>query len=262
MKLTKKEILIVIFLCIIILIINYSWIDSFLIESFLTDEFVKIDRIIDGDTIVSNGTSIRLLGINTPEKKEKYYPEAKDFLEKEVLNKTVLLRYGKDKKDKYGRTLAYVFSVSEENINLKLIQQGLANYYFPSGKDIYYDEFKQAWENCIKDNKNLCEKSINICANCIELKDLDYDLQESVFFNKCDFDCDLKNWTIKDEGRKKFIFPDIKLKKREEIKIKIGDNQETSNLLFWQGETYVWTKTGDTLFLRDEQEKLVIWYSY
>ena len=32
-----------------------------------------VNRIIDGDTIVCNNRTIRLLGINTPEKKMPYY---------------------------------------------------------------------------------------------------------------------------------------------------------------------------------------------
>ena len=257
----SKKISLIFLLLAIFILIGYSWLDKVL-ENFLSDyEIVYVDRIIDGDTIESNGTSIRLLGINSPEKKEPYYPEAKDFLEKEILNKTVRLEYGKDKKDKYNRGLAYAF-LNGENINLKIVENGFANYYFPSGKDIYYNDFKKAWENCIDSNKNLCEISKNICANCIELISLDYNSQEILLFNKCNFNCELKNWTIKDEGRKKFIFPEINLSPKKEIKIKVGEGQNNQETLFWTGEEYVWTKTGDTLFLRDNLEGLVIWESY
>ena len=37
------------------------------------------------------------------------------------------------------------------------------------------------------------------------------------------------------------------------------DNQDE---IFWKRDTYVWTKSGDTLFLRDEKEKLVLWENY
>ena len=261
MKLTKKETLTLISLIIILIAINYSWLDSLVVKSFSDDEFVKIDRVIDGDTVEVNGASIRLLGINTPEKKEKYYQEAKDSLNEKILNKTVRLEYGKDKTDRYNRTLAYIF-LNNENINLKQVEQGFANYYFPAGKDVYYNDFKEAWENCIKENKNLCEKSINVCTKCIELKELNYDPQEAVFFNQCNFDCNLKDWRIKDEGRKNFICPDFNLNSKKEVVVKVGENSNDEDILFWQGEDYVWTKTGDTLFLRDSEGKLVIWKSY
>ena len=41
----------------------------------------RVRRVIDGDTIVAESRSIRLLGINTPERGEEYYLEAKEFLE-------------------------------------------------------------------------------------------------------------------------------------------------------------------------------------
>ncbi|MEK6845087.1 MAG: thermonuclease family protein [Nanoarchaeota archaeon] len=261
MNLTKKETLTLVLLIIFLISINYSWLDSLVIDSFSDDEFVKIDRVIDGDTVKSNETSIRLLGINTPEKNEKYYQEAKDSLNEMILNKTVRFEYGKDKKDRYNRTLAYIF-LNNENINLKQVERGFANYYFPSGKDVYYDDFKKAWEICIENNKNLCEKSKNICAECIELKDFNYDSQEAVFHNSCNYDCNLNDWKIKDEGRKNFIFPDFNLNFKKEVVVKIGEGVDNSEILFWKGEDYVWTKTGDTLFLRDSEGKLVLFESY
>ena len=263
MPLTKKESAALIFLIILLIAINYSWLDSKL-TGFITQEnyeTINITRIVDGDTVDSSIGKIRLLGINTPEKKEEYYQEAKNSLNEKILNKTVKLEYGKDKKDRYNRTLAYIF-LNDENINLKQVENGFANYYFPSGKDIYYDDFKKAWETCVENNKNLCEKSKNVCAECIELKELNYQEQEVVFFNQCNFDCNLNNWKIKDEGRKNFIFPYFNLNSKKEVIVKVGENPDNENILFWKGEDYVWTKTGDTLFLRDSEGKLVLYSSY
>ena len=257
----KKETIFLISLIVLLIAINYSWLDSLVINSFSEHESIKITRIVDGDTVDSDIGKIRMLGINTPEKKEKYYQEAKDFLNEELLNKTVRIEYGKDKKDRYNRTLGYLF-LNNENVNLKQIENGFANYYFPSGKDIYYDDFKKAWETCIESNKNLCEKSKNICAECIELKNLDYDSQEVVFSNSCNYDCNLNNWKIKDEGRKNFVFQNFDLKSKKEVKIIVGEGTNNGEILFWTGKDYVWTKTGDTLFLRDDKGKLVLWKWY
>ena len=201
--------------------------------------------------------------MNAPEttKKERYSLEAKEFLKKLILNKKVILKYGKDEQDRYGRTLAYIF-LNQENINLKLVTEGLANSYFPSGKTKRYDEFKEAWKNCINKNKNLCKKSINICSECIELKKFDIKNQEAIFYNKCSFNCELTGWNIKDEGRKNFFFPKFNLKSREQVKIDVGEGVDNNNEFFWKGYSYVWTKSGDTLFLRDEKGGLVLWRSY
>lgn len=261
MGLTKKETIFLISLVVLLIAINYSWLDSLVVNSFSDYETIKITRIVDGDTVDSDIGKIRMLGINTPEKKERYYQEAKDFLNEELLNKTVRIEFGKDKTDRYNRTLGYLF-LENENINLKQVENGFANYYFPSGKDVYYDDFRNAWETCIENNKNLCEKSKNVCAECIELKNLDFKMQEVVFYNSCDYDCNLNNWKIKDEGRKNFVFSNFNLDKGKEIKIKVGEEINNEEILFWTGEEYVWTKTGDTLFLRDSEGKLVLWRAY
>ncbi len=199
------------------------------------------------------------MGINAAERGQEYYQEAKVFLEELILNKTVKLEFGKDKYDKYNRLLAYVF-LDEENINLRLIKKGFANFYFPSGKDIYYENFKKAWEDCIKENINLCEKSGDKCAGCIEI--LKFKGQTVVFRNMCDFDCELTGWEIKDEGRKTFIFENFVLGAGKEVSIEVGEGINTEDVLFWMNEDYVWTNTGDTLFLRDDEGLLVLWEEY
>ena len=257
----RKQIVLLVFLIFLLFVINYPFLNKTL-ENFLTDsKIVKIDRIIDGDTVEVNGSSVRFLGMNTPERGEFYYLEAKEFLEELILNKTVRLESGKDEYDKYGRLLAYVF-LNGENINLKLVEEGFANFYFPSGKDIYYNKFKESWNKCIENNKNLCEKSKNVCMECIELKEFDYNNQEVIFYNKCSFDCELTNWYIKDEGRKNFVFPEFVLNKNKEVRITVGEGNNNDEILFWKNEDYVWTSAGDTLFLRDSKGKLVLWESY
>ena len=144
-----KHIILLVFLVLILFIVNYSFIDTAL-ENFLSDdEFGIVERVIDGDTVVINKTSVRLLGINSPEKGEQYSEEAKEFLEELVFNKTVRLEFGKNKYDRYNRILAYIY-FEGKNVNLKSVNGGFSNFYFPSGKDMHYQGFKEAWENCIE----------------------------------------------------------------------------------------------------------------
>ena len=232
----QKDVLVLALLIIALVAINYNWLDNALNNFLNTSEQVHVDRIIDGDTIESNKTSIRLLGINTPERGELYYEEAKEFLEQEILNKTVNLKYGKEMYDKYQRVLAYIF-LDNTNINLKIIENGLANIYFPSGKDQYYNQFKQAWEDCIDNQINLCELSPHVCAQCISIN-------TNSIINNCSFECDITNWIIKGEGREKFIFNET-----------LSSGQEA-------GFELDLTETGDTLFLRDDEGKLVVWRGY
>ncbi len=256
---TKKNyIFLLISLIILLFIINYSFLDSVLTNFLNEKETIIVRRVIDGDTIVIDNKSIRLLGINSPERGEKYYNEAKEFLEDLVLNKSLAIEI--TGQDMYYRDLAYLFD-GNKNINLELVKEGFANLYILDNRK-YENELKKAWENCIEKEINLCEKSKEKCSNCIELKKFDYENEIIIFYNKCDFDCDLNEWNIKDEGRKNFVFSGFVLKEKREIKIIVGEGKDNEDELFWDGQEYVWTDTGDTLFLRDGEGGLVLWENY
>ncbi len=261
MNAKRRDALLLVVLVFLLFAINYSFLDKTLEEFLIDYEIVHVERVIDGDTIVADNNSTRLLGINSPEKGEIYYEEAKEFLENLILNETVRLKFGKDKYDRYDRVLAYIY-FENKNVNLEIVKQGLANFYFPSGKDVYYSDFKKSWEKCINDNVNLCEASVDVCSECIKLNELNYNSQTVVLYNNCDIQCDLTGWNIKDEGRKKFTFPSFILESQKEVIIELGEGVDSNDKLFWTGEDYVWTRTGDSLFLRDDEGKLVLWESY
>ncbi len=76
-----------------------------------------VKRVIDGDTIqLTNGEIVRLIGVDTPETKhpqkpvEYYGKEASAFTKRMVEGKAVRLEYDQQRKGKYNRTLAYVFT--------------------------------------------------------------------------------------------------------------------------------------------------------
>src|SRR3989344_6573409 len=140
----------------LLIVINYSWLDKKLEGWIISEDYVAITRVVDGDTVVAGNETIRLLGINTPERGETYYSEAKSFLESLVLNETVRLEYGKDRKDLYGRTLAYIY-LGSLNVNSEIVKEGYANYYFPSGKDWNYEIFVDSWNECLNKGSFLCE---------------------------------------------------------------------------------------------------------
>ncbi len=235
-------------LVLVFLIANYGSFDGWVVKNVGNQELIEVERVIDGDTVVVEGVSVRMLGLNCPERGEKYYAEAKAYTESLVLNKTIVIeRRGTDR---YDRELAYLFD-NDENLNAKIVEKGYANYYFPEGHDNYFGVFEKAWEECIARNENLCEKSLSKCAECIHLHKFGPD-ESVIFYNSCDFNCNLEGWSIKDEGRKTFVFPDFVLKSEYQVEITAEDFNET----------YVWTNTGDSLFLRDDKGKLVVWENY
>lgn len=263
MKEKRKYSYLLTLLLIAFVLVNYTFIDSYLNKNFVEKEkeTVFVSRVIDGDTIVVGNESIRLLGINTPERSEFFYDEARIFLTKLVVNQSVVLEKGREDRDKYQRLLRYVF-LNDKNVNLELIKQGYANYYFPTGFDQYSYKLINAWKNCVNRNVNLCEKSDDVCANCVKLSKFDYKNQRVFLRNECNFGCELTNWQLKEEGRKKFIFPEFVLEQNSEVLIETGKGVDAKNKLFWKDGENVWTKTGDTLFLRDSNDKLVLWKKY
>jgi hypothetical protein len=249
----SKDKVILLIILVLLVVVNYGVIEGILEESFKDPDaiLVHVDRVIDGDTIVVNGTSMRLLGINCPEKGQKYFEEAKEYLESLVMNKSIVVR--KEGQDMYYRELVYLYDVEDKkNINLEIVRNGYANYYFPSGKDEYYKDFVKAWKRCMIDKINLCEPSNNECADCIELEEWGYN-KDTIIYNMCDKNCNLERWSIKDEGRKLLIFEDTFI-------LKPGQGAQITADAF--GVTYVWTKTGDSIFIRDDEGKLVLFDSY
>jgi endonuclease YncB( thermonuclease family) len=88
---------------------------------------VRVTRVIDGDTVdVSDGSRIRLIGIDTPERGECGYAQATKYLEGLVGVKAVVLVAGaRDDVDRYGRLLRYV-EVDGVDANFEMIIAGLA----------------------------------------------------------------------------------------------------------------------------------------
>jgi len=193
-----------ILLVVTLLTANYNNIDD-AVTGFVSHgqtQRVFVSRVIDGDTIVvsdsGEGEHIRLLGINTPERGELFYSEAKEFLEDLVLNETVILEFVGPREDKYGRTLAYV-SFGGENVNVKIVEEGFGNYYFYDGRDKYSSALENAWNSCLEKEVNLCEKSKDVCSSCVIISG-------SSIVNTCSMVCDISGWEIKGEGRSKFVF--------------------------------------------------------
>jgi micrococcal nuclease len=115
-----------------------------------------VTKIIDGDTlIIQGGEKVRMLGIDCDERGKKCYGEAKDWLEEKVLGEKVRVEKGGEDKDIYGRSLRYIF-LNGENINLKIVEEGLCVARFETGEENYKKEISKAEEKAIN-NKIGCK---------------------------------------------------------------------------------------------------------
>ncbi len=204
---------------------------------------VFVSRIIDGDTIETSNGTIRLLGINTPEKNMPYYQEAKDFL-MQIENKTIEVLRDKEDEDKYDRRLRYVF-YENRLMNIEILQEGLATSFMLEELK-YEDKLRQA-ENYAKNNGvKLWEKSQENYAECIKLVELNYTEEFFIIKNNCDFGCDLNGWIVKDDANHIFKLDNLNA----------GENRR------YDSKIKIWNDEGDRFFMRDEAGKLVVFYEY
>ena len=95
----------------------------------------EVDRVVDGDTIkvsIDGATEdVRYIGIDTPESVTPGEPvecfgrRASAFNERLVAGRTVRLRFDRERRDDYGRLLAYVYAESRL-VNAELVRHGYA----------------------------------------------------------------------------------------------------------------------------------------
>lgn len=129
-------------------------------------EFRTVARVVDGDTLVlDNGEKVRLVGVDTPETKDPRKPvqyfgqEATNFTKQMVEGKKVWVEFDQANahvghKDKYGRTLAYVFREDGKFLNAEIVSNGFGHAYtqYPFK---YANEFKALERQAREQNKGL-----------------------------------------------------------------------------------------------------------
>jgi micrococcal nuclease len=122
----------------------------------ISGEFEYVQRVVDGDTLVlGTGERVRLIGVNTPESVrpntpvQRFAREAADFTKRMVEGKLVQLEFDPlssrrtDGKDRYERTLAYVFLQDGTHLNAEIIRQGYGFAVSSSPPIKYQEEFRR-----------------------------------------------------------------------------------------------------------------------
>lgn len=120
-------------------------------------EKAKIKRIVDGDTIhLVDGRKVRLVGIDTPEldhKKGNHEPfavEATEFL-RSRLDQFVYIQTAKVDKDRYGRSLYYLFDKDRISLTSQLLSEGLG-YRIAIPPNL-------AYQACFEESENIARKA-------------------------------------------------------------------------------------------------------
>ena len=138
---------------------------TFLFTSLYGQDVTKVKRVIDGDTLhLTNGGKVRLIGVNTPETKHPQKPveyfgkEADLFTKRMVEGKEVRLEYDWQRKDKYRRTLGYVYLLDGTFLNAEIIKQGygFAETRFPFK---YLEDFRRYEKEARENGRGLWKDS-------------------------------------------------------------------------------------------------------
>ncbi|HEU4393772.1 MAG TPA: thermonuclease family protein [Solirubrobacterales bacterium] len=97
--------------------------------------FARVARVVDGDTfearIEGKIEDVRLIGVDTPETVDPeepvqcFGPRASRFTHRAVEGRRVRLVFGVERRDAYGRLLAYAY-VDRRFVNAALVRRGLA----------------------------------------------------------------------------------------------------------------------------------------
>lgn len=166
----KKLSSVLIIICIAIIVLVFQFINGdgpFKKNGSNDENEFLVTRVVDGDTIVidHNGKDekVRLIGVDTPETVkpntpvQPYGKEASDFTKKHLTNQYVRLEYDREKEDRYGRTLAYVW-LGDEMFNVILAKEGLAKAKFYPPNDKYRIRINQAQKEAQKQQLNIWER--------------------------------------------------------------------------------------------------------
>ena len=124
-----------------------------------TETTATVRQVTDGDTVkispaIDGVDSVRFIGVDTPEishgkeAAQPLGPEAVAFTKKNLSNQDVSLEFDAEKKDKYGRLLAYVYLPDGTMFDETLLKEGYAQVATPNTR--YLDRFKAVQEEARK----------------------------------------------------------------------------------------------------------------
>ncbi len=127
-----------------------------------------LDSVTDGDTIrvrLPGGPSerVRLIGIDAPERGQSFAAQATEELARILGRGPVFLEFDIEKRDQYGRLLAYVWvpasgpggATGLVMANLELLRAGLAVLYTVPPNVAYGEELQRAQEEARTDERGI-----------------------------------------------------------------------------------------------------------
>ncbi|MBI3795690.1 MAG: lamin tail domain-containing protein [Deltaproteobacteria bacterium] len=226
-----------------------------------------VAAVIDGDTVLlTDGTRVRYLGVNTPEHGQPFYEDAKRYNEQLVLHKEVRLERNKPERDAFGRVLAYVYA-GDVLVNARLIAEGLGHLFVLGALD-RYEEWLRLQTDAQKQHKGIWRLGgvpgpLFITTVHADAEGNDRRNPNGEYVRICNVSAgpvDLKGFAIQDAARHRYVFPEGILDPGYTVLLLSGKGQDTTSrgqLRFHWGDGPIWNNDKDTASLFDPSGKLI-----
>jgi endonuclease YncB( thermonuclease family) len=232
--------------------------------------------VVDGDTITldlaGGQETVRLVGINAPERGECLAEEAGRRLQDLVAGQEVELIQDRSERDRYGRLLRYV-EVDGVDVGAELVRAGLAlarRYPPDTGRAEEYESLQQqaADEDVGMWAPDACGDAAAVGqVEISEIRfDADGDDNENLddewvrITNAGSTRVELGGWVLKDTSAShRYRFPSgFVLDAGASVTVRTGCGTDTATDLHWCNEgSAVWNNSGDTAFLLDPSGNIV-----
>ncbi len=238
-------------------------------------------EVIDGDTfrVVGPGgeQTVRMIGINTPERGECFYDEAAAALRFSLGDRPLRLVEDVSEVDQYGRLLRYVELEDGTDVGAELVRAGYArsHHYEPDvGRNDEYDELQAVaqqsgaglWAPDACGTPVASDASISIDGQFDAPGDDNFNLNEEWvrFTNSGGAPVDLSGWEVADESSShRYTFEELTLAPGSSVTLHTGCGTDSEKERYWcNKDSAVWNNSGDTVFLRDASGNNVVSETY
>lgn len=223
----------------------------------------RITAVIDGDSIEVDGRAIRLIGVNAPERGQPDFAPSRDALQALLAGGRVRLAFDVERRDQFGRELAYVFLDDGRHVNAELVRAGFAQVYTIPPNVAHAAELRAAEREARAAGRGLWRPSDLPLA----IADLQHDPpgpdgevlngEWVLIENRGPERVRLEGLVLSDESNNAYRFPDRELAPGGTVRVFTGGGRDTASALYWGRTMPVWNNDGDTAFLRDAEGRLV-----
>ena len=224
----------------------------------------RVDRVIDGDTLdLDDGTRVRLIGINTPERGQPYYDDATNFLRNRVENEIVGIEYDVEVTDQFDRTLAYIW-LDDNLINVEVLLNGYADTYFIPPNTHHESLFNNAEDTAKSGSIGIWQRGVS----GIEIRTIFYNApgpdednpngEWIELENTTNASINMRNYTLQDSSSSNlYTFGGFTLGAGDIVTIYSGCGDDASDELYWCNNGSIWNNGGDSAMLRDNNGDFV-----